>query len=218
MAGRARDRRRSTGGSSTPQPTGSSSTTSAARGARRRSASCARTRRRISIADLERLRESLGIERWLVFGGSWGSTLALAYAEHAPGRAASGSCCAASSSAARARSTGSSTACERSSPSRGSVSSGFLPPAERGDLARQLLPAARRSRSGGAHAGRARVERVRRLVLDAAAVAGDGGLLRGRRRRARPRADGGALLPARHLPAGECAARERRTAARHSRA
>ena len=33
------------------------------------------------VADLERLRVHLGIERWLVFGGSWGSTLALAYAE-----------------------------------------------------------------------------------------------------------------------------------------
>jgi proline iminopeptidase len=33
------------------------------------------------VADLERLRESRGIERWLVFGGSWGSALALAYAE-----------------------------------------------------------------------------------------------------------------------------------------
>ena len=31
------------------------------------------------IEDIERLRMSLGIERWLVFGGSWGSTLALAY-------------------------------------------------------------------------------------------------------------------------------------------
>ena len=33
------------------------------------------------IADIERLRETLGIERWIVFGGSWGSTLAIAYAE-----------------------------------------------------------------------------------------------------------------------------------------
>lgn len=33
------------------------------------------------VADAERLREHLGIERWLVLGGSWGSTLALAYAE-----------------------------------------------------------------------------------------------------------------------------------------
>ncbi len=36
------------------------------------------------VADLERLREHLGIERWLVVGGSWGSTLALAYAERHP--------------------------------------------------------------------------------------------------------------------------------------
>jgi proline iminopeptidase len=38
------------------------------------------------VADLERLRMHLGIERWLVFGGSWGSTLALAYAEAHPER------------------------------------------------------------------------------------------------------------------------------------
>lgn len=38
------------------------------------------------VADLERLREYLGVERWLVFGGSWGSTLALAYAEAHPER------------------------------------------------------------------------------------------------------------------------------------
>ncbi len=36
------------------------------------------------IADIERLRGALGIERWAVFGGSWGSTLALAYAETHP--------------------------------------------------------------------------------------------------------------------------------------
>jgi proline iminopeptidase len=33
------------------------------------------------VADIEALRRHLGIERWLVFGGSWGATLALAYAE-----------------------------------------------------------------------------------------------------------------------------------------
>ena len=38
------------------------------------------------IADIERLRELLDIERWLVWGGSWGSTLALAYAESHPAR------------------------------------------------------------------------------------------------------------------------------------
>ncbi len=37
------------------------------------------------IADMEALRRELGIDRWLVFGGSWGSTLALAYAEAHPG-------------------------------------------------------------------------------------------------------------------------------------
>lgn len=38
------------------------------------------------IADIEKLRDHLGVERWLVFGGSWGSTLALAYAERFPER------------------------------------------------------------------------------------------------------------------------------------
>jgi proline iminopeptidase len=38
------------------------------------------------LADIERLRSHLGIERWVVFGGSWGSTLALAYARRYPER------------------------------------------------------------------------------------------------------------------------------------
>jgi proline iminopeptidase len=38
------------------------------------------------IEDIERLRERLGVERWCVFGGSWGSTLALAYAITHPER------------------------------------------------------------------------------------------------------------------------------------
>jgi proline iminopeptidase len=38
------------------------------------------------VADIERLREQFGVDRWLVFGGSWGSTLALAYAERHPER------------------------------------------------------------------------------------------------------------------------------------
>ena len=33
------------------------------------------------VRDIERLREHVGIDRWLVLGGSWGSALALAYAE-----------------------------------------------------------------------------------------------------------------------------------------
>ncbi|MBA3039465.1 MAG: prolyl aminopeptidase [Alphaproteobacteria bacterium] len=36
------------------------------------------------VADTERLREMMGVDKWLVFGGSWGSTLALAYAETHP--------------------------------------------------------------------------------------------------------------------------------------
>ncbi len=38
------------------------------------------------VADIEKLREHFGIDRWMVFGGSWGSTLALAYAETYPER------------------------------------------------------------------------------------------------------------------------------------
>jgi len=38
------------------------------------------------VADIERLREMMGVEKWQVFGGSWGSTLALAYAETHPER------------------------------------------------------------------------------------------------------------------------------------
>jgi proline iminopeptidase len=38
------------------------------------------------VSDIEQLREHLGIDRWQVFGGSWGSTLALAYAQKHPER------------------------------------------------------------------------------------------------------------------------------------
>ncbi|WP_458689345.1 prolyl aminopeptidase [Nocardia tengchongensis] len=38
------------------------------------------------VADIERLRTHLGVEQWLVFGGSWGSTLALSYAQTHPER------------------------------------------------------------------------------------------------------------------------------------
>ncbi|MCA1591260.1 MAG: prolyl aminopeptidase [Acidobacteria bacterium] len=39
------------------------------------------------VEDIERLREHLGVESWVVFGGSWGSTLSLAYAQTHPHRA-----------------------------------------------------------------------------------------------------------------------------------
>lgn len=38
------------------------------------------------VSDIEQLRKQLGVERWLVFGGSWGSTLALAYSQKHPER------------------------------------------------------------------------------------------------------------------------------------
>ena len=38
------------------------------------------------IADMERLREHLGIDRWGLYGGSWGSTLSIAYAQAHPER------------------------------------------------------------------------------------------------------------------------------------
>lgn len=40
------------------------------------------------VADMERIREAFGLERWLVVGGSWGATLAIAYAERHPERVA----------------------------------------------------------------------------------------------------------------------------------
>jgi pimeloyl-ACP methyl ester carboxylesterase len=78
------------------------------------------------IEDIETLRRHLGIERWFVFGGSWGSTLAIAYAEHHPDRVRAWRS-AASSSAGRARSTGSSTACSGFSRKRGTVSPSSSP-------------------------------------------------------------------------------------------
>ncbi|MET9226351.1 prolyl aminopeptidase [Lentzea sp. NPDC003310] len=38
------------------------------------------------IADMERLREHLGVEKWLLYGGSWGTTLSVAYAQRHPER------------------------------------------------------------------------------------------------------------------------------------
>ncbi len=37
------------------------------------------------VSDMEKIREYLGIEQWIVFGGGWGATLSLAYAETHPG-------------------------------------------------------------------------------------------------------------------------------------
>jgi len=40
------------------------------------------------VADIELIRKTLGIDRWVVFGGSWGATLALVYAQTHPDHAA----------------------------------------------------------------------------------------------------------------------------------
>ncbi len=40
------------------------------------------------VADIERIREAAGIDRWIVFGGSWGATLGLVYAQEHPDRVA----------------------------------------------------------------------------------------------------------------------------------
>ena len=76
---------------STPSDTASSCSTSVAAAAALPHASdpaadmCGNTTHHL-LADMERLREHLGIERWLLYGGSWGSTLILAYAERYPER------------------------------------------------------------------------------------------------------------------------------------
>ena len=38
------------------------------------------------VADIEKLREHLRVDKWVVFGGSWGSTLSLVYAQTHPDR------------------------------------------------------------------------------------------------------------------------------------
>ncbi len=49
-------------------------------------AECRDNTTQLLVADMETLRTRLGIDRWIVFGGSWGSTLALAYAQAHPSR------------------------------------------------------------------------------------------------------------------------------------
>ncbi len=90
-AGRARAARRTCGGRSTRSATGPSCSTSAAAAAARPHASDPATDLRHNttdhlVADMERLREHLGIDRWLVTGGSWGTTLGLVYAQRHPHR------------------------------------------------------------------------------------------------------------------------------------
>ena len=70
------------------------------------------------VADIERLRALTGSSSWLVFGGSWGSTLALAYAADASRARAATSSCAASSRSGAASSSGTTSTARRSSSRR----------------------------------------------------------------------------------------------------
>ena len=86
------------------------------------------------IADIERLREHLGIERWLVWGASWGVTLALAYAEQFPQRVTEIVLAVDHDDATRRTCTGSRTRPVGSSQSRGRGSATASREEDRGDL------------------------------------------------------------------------------------
>jgi len=87
------------------------------------------------VADLERLREHLGITRWVLFGGSWGSTLALAYATAHPGRVL-GLVLRGVFLASRAEIDWFMHGMRQVYPEAWRAFAEFLPPAERGDLLR----------------------------------------------------------------------------------
>ena len=111
------------------------------------------------VADIERLRRLVGVERWHVFGGSWGSTLALAYAEAHPERVLS--------LALRGI-----FLCRKEeidwflygmrwlAPEIWREFVEYLPEAERGDLLKAYHTPPDRSRSRGPYAGGAQVERL----------------------------------------------------------
>ena len=128
-------RRATRGVSSTRSATASWCSTSVA------AAAAARTRASVDnttwhlVADMEQLRKHLGIERWLVFGGSWGSTLALAYAETHPKRGHRAGAARDLHAAQVGDATGSTrTARARSFPTAGSSTSRRSRARERGDL------------------------------------------------------------------------------------
>ena len=73
-----------TGGCSIPSASTRSCSISAAPAAAAPRAAATTTRLPHLIADMEMIREKFGFERWMVVGGSWGATLALAYAQAHP--------------------------------------------------------------------------------------------------------------------------------------
>ncbi len=133
------------------------------------------------IADLERLRSIWHVERWLVFGGSWGSTLALAYAEAHPERVL-GLVLRGIFLCRPWRFTGSCSRCALYFPKRGTRSPVFFRQAKRSDLLTHYYRRLIDPDPGGAYAGGARLESLRRLVLDAASRSRPGRALRRGRR------------------------------------
>ena len=91
---------------------------------------------------MERLREHLGIEKWLLMGGSWGSTLLLAYAERYPERVTEIIITAVTMTRPSRRSTGSTGASGRYFPEAWERFRDGVPEAEQdGNLAPRLQPA-----------------------------------------------------------------------------
>ena len=158
------------------------------------------------IADLEALRRQLGIERWLLFGGSWGSTLALAYAQTHPQRCLG--------LVLRGI-----FLCRRHEidwflygmrtvfPEDWRALAEHIPAGGAQGSAGRLLAAARRSRLRRAGGGRARLEQVRGRLLDAATQRGHGRLFRLGSGGARPGAHRGPLFPPPRVPGRRRAAR-----------
>jgi proline iminopeptidase len=119
------------------------------------------------VADIETLRRHLGIERFLLFGGSWGSTLALAYAQAHPERV----------SACVLRGVFLGRPVEVEWFLHG-IATLFPAGARAGRPAGQLSPPPDRSRSDGAFGCSPRLVRLRRLVQHPAAQPGHGLLVR----------------------------------------
>ena len=200
MAGRAPGRHRYTAGFSTRVSGASSCSISAAAAARRRSAKSATTRLPTSSPISSGCAASWGIAEWVVFGGSWGSTLALLYAQTHPERVAGlilrGIFL-----------------CRHSEidwflygmrtvfPEAWRAFAGFLPEAERDDLLERLLPPPDRPRSARSHAGGASLEHLRGRLLDAAAQPRDGRRVRRGPAGARAGAHRGAFLHRAPVPA-----------------
>ena len=113
------------------------------------------------IADMEMIREKFGFERWMIVGGSWGATLALAYAQAHPDRV-SGIVLRATFLGTRQELEGAFLdALPRFYPGLCEDFLSVLPRRRTRAAARCLLPPHPRSRSGGARPGRAGLARYR---------------------------------------------------------